>query len=233
MEKSGGILPKSLIVLLIVLLALSIFKNISYPLLWNDEAETAMFAKRILTFGYPKVHDGKNVLNLLELPDKSLAIDKGSDAYVVTVWGHFYFAVIGELLSRLTDDIYLKTDLLRIPFGIAGFVGLLIIALAALPFFHDRKRGLYFLAAFFFLEFLSIPIILHMREVRYYSLALLLLSIIFYLYSRYAVFKTLRLSFYIPLLTISMLLLYNSFPPPFFACVAAIGLAELIQLPTA
>jgi hypothetical protein len=212
-----------------VLLALSIFKNISYPLLWNDEAETAMFAKRILTFGYPKVHDGKNVLNLLELPDKSLAIDRRSDAYVVTVWGHFYFAVIGELLSRLTDDIYLKTALLRIPFVIAGFVGLLIIAITGLPFFRDRKKGLYFLSAFFFLELLSIPLILHMREVRYYSLALLLLSVIFYLYSRYAVFKTLRSSLYIPLLTISLLLLYNSFPPPFFACVAAIGLAELIR----
>jgi len=228
-EKSGGVLLKSLIVLLIVLLALSIFKNISYPLLWNDEAETAMFAKRILAFGYPKVHDGKNVLNLLELPDKSLAIDKGSDAYVVTVWGHFYFAVIGELLSRLTDDIYLKTALLRIPFAIAGFAALLIITLTGLPFFGDRKKGLYFLSAFFSLELLSIPIILHMREVRYYSLALLLLSIIFYLYSRYAVFKTLGLSFYIPLLTISMLLLYNSFPPPFFACAATIGLAELIR----
>jgi hypothetical protein len=228
-EKNGGVLLKSLIVLLIVLLALSIFKNISYPLLWNDEAETAMFAKRILTFGYPKVHDGKNVLNLLELPDKSLAIDAGSDAYVVTVWGHFYFAVIGELVSRLTDDIYLKTALLRIPFGIAGFVGLLIIALTGLPFFGERKKRLYFLAAFFFLELLSIPLMLHMREVRYYSLALLLLSIIFYLYSRYAVFKTLRLSFYIPLLTISMLLLYNSFPPPFFACAATIGLIELCR----
>jgi hypothetical protein len=228
-EKSGGILPKSLIVLLIVLLALSIFKNISYPLLWNDEAETAMFAKRILTFGYPKVHDGKNVLNLLELPDKSLAIDKGSDAYVVTVWGHFYFAVIGELLSRLTDDIYLKTALSRIPFAIAGFIGLLVFALTGLQFFRHRNRGLYFLAAFFFLEFLSIPLMLHMREVRYYSLALLLLSIIFYLYSRYAVFKTLRSSLYIPLLTISMLLLYNTFPPPFFACVATIGLIELCR----
>jgi hypothetical protein len=228
-EKSGGILVKSLIGFLIVLLALSIFKNISYPLVWNDEAETAMFAKRILTFGYPKVHDGTNVLNLLELPDKNLAIDKERDAYVVTVWGHFYFAVIGELLSRLTDDIYLKTALLRIPFAIAGFIGLLVFALTGLQFFRHRNRGLYFLAAFFFLEFLSIPLMLHMREVRYYSLAMLLLSIIFYLYSRYAVFKTLRLSFYIPFLTIFMLLLYNAFPPPFFACAATIGLIELYR----
>ncbi len=228
-EKSGGILLKAIIVLLLALLALSIFKNISYPLLWNDEAETAMFAKRILAFGYPKVHDGKNVLNLLELPDKSLAIDEESDAYVVTVWGHFYFAVIGELLSRLTDDIYLKTSLLRIPFGIAGFAGLFIIALTGLPFFHNRKRGLYFISAFFFLEFLSVPLILHIREVRYYSLVLLLLSVIFYLYSRYAVFKTLKPFFYISLLAITLLLLYNSFPPPFFACVATIGLVELIR----
>lgn len=185
--------------------------------------------KRILTFGYPKVHDGKNVLNLLELSDKSLAIDKGSDAYVVTVWGHFYFAVIGELLSRFTDDIYLKTALLRIPFGIAGFMGLLIIASTGLPFFCNRKRGLYFLCAFFFLELLSIPLIVHMREVRYYSLALLSLSVIFYIYSNYAVFRRLKPFFYIPLLTVTLLLLYNSFPPPFFSCAATIGLIELCR----
>jgi hypothetical protein len=41
--KSGRILLKAIIVLLTALLALSIFKNIAYPLLWNDEAETPIF----------------------------------------------------------------------------------------------------------------------------------------------------------------------------------------------
>ncbi len=228
-EKNGRVLLNALIALLTVLLALSIFKNISYPLLWNDEAETAMFATRILTFGYPKVHDGKNVLNLLELPEKNLAVDGKRDAYVATVWGHFYFAVIGELLSRLTDDIYLKTALVRIPFGMAGFMGLLVIALTGLPFFLNHKQRLCFLSAFLFLELLAIPLILHLREVRYYSLALCLLSIILYLYSRYTIFRTLKPFFFIPLFTVTLVLFYNSFPPPFFACVAAMGLTELIR----
>ncbi len=48
--------------LLAVLFSISLFKNISYPLLWCDEGDTAMYATRVLEYGYPKVHDGKNVL---------------------------------------------------------------------------------------------------------------------------------------------------------------------------
>jgi hypothetical protein len=49
-----------------VLFAAWVLKHLSYPLLWNDEAETAMYAERILEFGYPKVHDGRNVVFELE-----------------------------------------------------------------------------------------------------------------------------------------------------------------------
>ena len=52
------------IFILVVLFSLSLFKNISYPLLWNDEAEGAMTGRRVLEYGYPKVHDGKNTVFL-------------------------------------------------------------------------------------------------------------------------------------------------------------------------
>ena len=64
---------KSLTIVLVFLCALlltSLFKNISYPLFWADESMTVMRGERVLEYGYPKVHDGKNVLYDL-LPSKS------------------------------------------------------------------------------------------------------------------------------------------------------------------
>ncbi|MEO6131167.1 MAG: hypothetical protein ABIQ02_04925, partial [Saprospiraceae bacterium] len=43
------------------LLLISVFKNISHPLFWADESMTAIGSERVLNYGYPKVHDGKNV----------------------------------------------------------------------------------------------------------------------------------------------------------------------------
>ena len=37
-------------------LALLLFAGLAHPLFWADEAETAMFGRRIIEFGYPKVH---------------------------------------------------------------------------------------------------------------------------------------------------------------------------------
>ena len=76
-----------------LILAFSIFKNLQYGILWNDEAETAMYGKSIIAYGYPKVHFGKNVLNVSETKDLSIGIKKGSDAWIyISSWGAYYFA---------------------------------------------------------------------------------------------------------------------------------------------
>ena len=49
-------------IVIAVLVAGAVLRHLGHPLLWNDEAETAMYGQRILTFGYPKVDDGRNVV---------------------------------------------------------------------------------------------------------------------------------------------------------------------------
>ena len=71
-----------ILIFIISLFIFSVFKNISRPLLWNDEAETAEYARRIITYGYPKVDDGKNILNLTSYPDKSLGVKESIDACI-------------------------------------------------------------------------------------------------------------------------------------------------------
>jgi hypothetical protein len=155
-----------------VLLFISLFRHISYPLMWNDEAETASFGQSILNHGYPKIHDGKNVLYPLRHPDLSLGEDKKTDAFIGSGWGGFYFSTIGIMAASLSDDLYVKTALMRIPFAILGAGAIALFALAGMAPFRKREDRLLFLAAFLFLELLSVSLALHLREVRYYSFSI-------------------------------------------------------------
>ena len=71
---------------------ISLFKNISYPLFWADESMTVMGGVRVLDFGYPKVHDGKNVLYDLRHPNVRLGIDEKTAAIVT----HDRLRVMGD-----------------------------------------------------------------------------------------------------------------------------------------
>ena len=87
---------RDLALLLVALAAFSamLLGRLGHPLLWSDEADTAMFGTRVLAYGYPKVHGPDNVVYQFG-PDVALGIKERFDAYIGTTWGHFYFAVPG------------------------------------------------------------------------------------------------------------------------------------------
>ena len=191
---------KILIAILISLVGIflfSLFKNIAYSLLWNDEAETAMFATRILKYGYPKVHDEKNsVLYSLEFPGK-LGIDKKTDAYLGSTWGQYYFSVIGVFFANKVKDLYLKTAIVRIPFAIIGFFGLFFMVLSVIKLFYKNKTKMFlFLNLFILFEILSISLSLHLRETRYYSLVVFLSGCVFYAYFNFKFFMNINANIY-------------------------------------
>ena len=121
------------------LFSVLLFKHLSYPLFWSDEADTAMFGTRILEHGYPKVHGARNVVYQFG-PNIALGVDEPTDAYIGTTWGHFYFAVPGLLWARASDDLYAKTARVRLPFALAGAAGLALLLAAVLPVFAGRRR---------------------------------------------------------------------------------------------
>ena len=209
----------------------SLFKNIQYPLLWNDESETAMYAKRILQYGYPKLHDGKNVVWLNELPDKKTGIDKKWDTNTVPVWGQYYFAGIGAFFAEKTDDIYLKTAFLRIPFAVAGLAGLLIMVLSVITIFGNSMLcRLSFLILFFALALSSTALTMHLRELRHPALVLFLSACIFCTYFNYRYYNKLKTTQYFIGLVLFLFLLYHVFHVVCFIFFAVIGLYELIIL---
>ncbi|MFH0856162.1 MAG: hypothetical protein V1869_06640 [Candidatus Omnitrophota bacterium] len=211
---------------LVILFAFSLFKNIQYPLLWNDEAEAAMHAGRVLDYGYPKVHDGKNTVNISNLP-AGIGVDEKTDAYLGHVWGQYYFCAAGEFFARKISDIYVKTAAVRIPFAAIGFMGVVLMALSVINLFGKRLSDkLLFSVIFAFFELLSVSLVLHLREVRHYSLAVFLSAAILYLYINYRFARKISLASYFFLMAAFLFLLFNVFPPTYFIFLAVIGLSE-------
>jgi len=211
------------------LFAVSLFKNISYPLLWADESMTVMHGKRVLEYGYPKVHDGKNVVYDLRHSNPKLGIDQKTDAYIGGAnWGMYYFATVAVRLAQMSDDLFTKTAIVRIPFALVGLVGLAILGLLGAEFFDSRssKKGFWVLFAFF--ELISVPLVLHLREARYYPLTLFLTALVIFAYTQHRILKKAKYSTYAVLLTLSLFFLFVTFSPVYFIFFIAIFLYESI-----
>lgn len=218
--KKSFTLENILVLILFILVgifSLSLFKNIQYPLLWNDEAATAMFTKRVLQFGYPKVHDGINILTDSQPHNPSFIFDPKTDASLENDWLQYYFSSFFLLIAQNFDDIYTQTAILRMPFAIVGMFGLAIIVFSILPSFKQKKHKLIFLTLFAFFETLSVPLVLHIREMRYYSLMIFLTSWFFLALFKFHVFHTLKSkTYYISIIT-ALLLILITFHPAFFS----------------
>jgi hypothetical protein len=220
-----------ILIIPVVLFALSLFKNISHPLFWADESMTVMHGKRVLAYGYPKVHDGKNVLYDLRHPNPTLGIDERTDAFIGGAnWGQYYVAAVGVRLAELSDDLYVRTAIIRSLFALIGFAGLAVLAWLASQFFANKLTRTGFLAVFAFLELISVPLALHLREARYYPLTVFFVALAVFFYTRYRILETARYSSYAALLTGSLFLLFNVFSPAFFIMIASIFLFESLGL---
>lgn len=219
---------KRALVLLVALFAAGLFKNIAYPLIWQDESETVMFADRILHYGYPKVHDAKNTVCMPTMDDN--IADKRTDAYIgASCWGHFYFAAIGAWFATFVSGIYAKTALLRIPFALIGCAGLALMTIAASGAFPgDRVKKLIFLCLFVFFEILSVPLVLHMKEARYYPMLIFLAGAIFYVYLNYRFFKKINRLVYIAGTASLLAATFHTYTPAYPILAASIGLYELV-----
>lgn len=219
------------LVLLSLLFLASLFKNISYPLFWADESMTVMGGVRVLEYGYPKVHDGKNVLYDLQHPDMSLGIDEKTDAYIGGAnWGMYYFAAPGIKLAEMSDDLFTKTGIIRATFALIGLAGLAILALLGRQFFHTRLSGTGFLTLFVFFELISVPLVLHLREARYYSLTVFFTALAIFVYARYRILKKSSYLTYVIMLIVSLFLLFVTFSPAYFIFLSAVLIFESIML---
>ena len=153
--------------------------------LWQDEAQTAVLAERMLRYGKPLAYDGRNVITMDSLADEdSSSIDQrtgDADAalrYLVgrgdfrpdTTWvGHPWgqFVVAGLSLAVLGHGTWQA----RLPFALAALATVLLLYVLALRVFADRTVAV--LAAALLVA--NAYWVLHSRQCRYYALSSLAL----------------------------------------------------------
>ena len=219
--------PESLLLAAAVLLfAVLLGRHLAYPVLWQDEAETAMFATRVIEFGYPKVHGDRNVLYEFG-SNIAVGVKESADAYIGTTWGHFYYAVPGVLWALSATDLYEKTLRVRLPFALAGALGIVVWILALLPTFRDRPRRV-FAGLFFLCAAVSVSLLLHLREARYYPLLILLVGAIAWLHLRVRVFGAKRGAAWGVSLALLLTATFHVFFAAWFFLVALLGLDSIV-----
>lgn len=220
-------------ILLGLLLVFSIFKNISYPLFWADESMTAMGSERVLHYGYPKAHDGKNVLNDMFCSTPEAGVNEEDDAFIGGAnWGQYYYGTIGYKLAELSEDYYTKTGIFRSTFAFLGVLGLLLLPLTISSFMVGKQSKQIFYLAYMLLEFISISLALHIREVRYYSPALLINVCIISAYLLYKFHKPIKAVIFVFLLALLLWLLFITFSPLYFVFIFAIAVFEITLIAT-
>ena len=198
--------------------------KLAYPLMWQDELQTALYGQRVLDYGYPKVHGPRNVYYDLRL-DMQRGVNESLDAYIGTPWLQYYYAALFEPWARAAADDRARTARLRLPFALAGLGGVALVAmLLARAAGGTRGRRALWVALYCLLLTLSVSLLLHLREVRYYPLVVLGLAASAWLHLGAAraaprVFGARCLG-----LAALLVLLFHSFQPAWFAVAAALCL---------
>ncbi len=121
--------------------------------LWQDEAETAVLARNVLRYGYPRAFDG---VHLLHVP---FAAHRPGYVWVFHQWLQFYLAAASFAIFGMT------TSAARLPFAVLGIASLVVAWRLTRALFDDPRIAAVSTA----LLSLSVPFLLHMRQCRYYA----------------------------------------------------------------
>ncbi len=195
---------------LLLLAALLIFTHLDDRRLWDDEAETALLARNTLRFGVPVAWDG------VHLVSQECGTDYDSNyLWRQTPWLPIYVAAGSFALLDAS------TFTARLPFALLGLLAVPSMYLLARRASGDRMTAV--LAAGSLL--LSVPFLLHVRQCRYYAVAIL--AAIWVLYFFFLLPTRRRLAAAGLALALSVLL--HASHLLFFGAVAGLALAALVQ----
>ncbi|TMK29252.1 MAG: glycosyltransferase family 39 protein [Actinobacteria bacterium] len=207
MSRQAGV--GALVALGVVLGALLIFAGLGQRYLWDDEAETALLAERVLRFGVPLAWDGASLV--------SQECGQDYDQNYVwrqTPWLPIYVAAASFKLFGV------GTFAARLPFALLGLLSVPSMYLLARRVFDDWITAHLAAASLLF----SVPFLLHVRQCRYYSLAIF--ASIWILYFFFSLRERPRLA--AAGLALSLTMLLHTSQLLFFGAVAGLVLGSVV-----
>ena len=196
---------------LLLLAALLIFPNLDDRRLWDDEAETALLAQNTLRFGVPIAWDGVNLIS------QECGTDYDSNyLWRQTPWLPIYVTAGSFALFDAS------TFSARLPFALLGLLTVPSMYLLARRVSGDRVVAV--LAAASLL--LSVPFLLHVRQCRYYALAIF--ALIWVLYFFFLLPSRRRLAS--AGLALALTVLFHASQLLFFSALAGMAPAALVLM---
>ncbi len=194
---------------LLLLAALLIFANLDDRYLWDDEAETALLARNVLRFGIPVAWDGASLVS------QECGVDYDRNyLWRQTPWLPIYLAAGSFALFDAS------TFTARLPFALLGLLAVPSMYLLARRVLDDRLTAL--IAGGSLL--LSVPFLLHVRQCRYYALAIL--AAIWVLYCFFLLPARRRLA--AAGLALALTVLLHASHLLFFGAVAGLALGSIV-----
>lgn len=131
-----------------------LFPNLGETYLWTDEADTAAIGRNTLKFGYPLMHDGRNLI--MYYPP----VFNKDHVEIVLPWLQYYLTAASFGLFGV------DTFSARLPFAMLGLASLILFPFVVRRLTEDRWTQL---TAPLLLT-VTVPFLLYFRQCRYYAL---------------------------------------------------------------
>lgn len=160
---------KAAVILILSIMSILAFSNLGNRYMWLDESHTAMLGKGILAFGYPRSWDGISIITSANGND----FDQNF-IFIKDNWVQHYLSAFGQIFGSTNFHI-------RFWFVILGVLSAIILYFLAYETTKNKNTALLSLG----LYGLSIPVLLYIRQIRYYSPSLLFVILTYYCYVKY------------------------------------------------
>jgi len=153
-------------ILLVLLGGALLFPRLGDAYLWVDEAETALLGKNILTYGYPRMYDGRNLMNYYP------PLHNEDYVEVVLPWLPYYVSAVSFYFLGV------DTFAARFPFAVCGLIVIGLFPVIVRQLTDDRWTQI--VAPWVLV--LNVPLLLYFRQCRYYGLVIVFTLLIIWSY---------------------------------------------------
>jgi hypothetical protein len=146
---------RALVASIMLAASLLLFARLDDRYLWQDEAETALLGRSVLSYGVPTAFDGRNLIS-----------QEGQQEFEAPDYRWFWTPWAQHYLAAASFGVFgVSTFTARLPFVLLGIGCLYLCYLLALETSRDRRTALVALV----LLATSVPFLLHVRQCRYYA----------------------------------------------------------------